>query len=71
MTTETATTEAASPATATETPADPLFNKQELQQFEADDREAGQAIGKMLSTFFLYTIIVMSLAAWWTWRSLN
>lgn len=43
-----------------------LFSRDELKQFTADDVEAGSAIGKMLSLFFLYTIIAMSLAAWWT-----
>lgn len=43
-----------------------LFSRDDLKQFAADDVEAGSAIGKMLSFFFLYTIIAMSLVAWWT-----
>ena len=49
--------------------ADPLFNDKELEQFSSDDTDAGRAIGKMLSFFFLYTIVVMSMAAWWTFAS--
>lgn len=58
-------------ASETEAPAEPPFTKQEVAQFEADDAEAGRAIGKMLSLFFLYTAIVMSIAAWWTFASIN
>lgn len=50
-----------------ETTPDPHFNKAELAQFDRDDTDAGRAIGKMLSLFFLYTVIVMSICAWWTW----
>lgn len=46
-----------------------LFSKDELHQFGADDAEAGSAIGKMLSIFFLYTIVVMTISTlatiWW------
>jgi hypothetical protein len=46
-----------------------LFNRQEVAQFDADDVTAGRAIGKMLAIFFLYTVIAMSIVAWWTHRS--
>lgn len=42
-------------STSTENP----FAPEEVKQFSADDAEAGRAIGKMLSLFFLYTVIVM------------
>jgi hypothetical protein len=45
-----------------------LFTDQQIEQFEEDDGDAGRAIGKMLATFFLYTVIVMSLVAWWTFH---
>lgn len=61
--------EAATQEEATE--AAPLFNQAELEQFDADDTVAGRAIGKMLSWFFLYTIIAMSIAAWWTYSAIN
>ena len=44
----------------------PLFTQVEVEQFEADDVQAGAAIGKMLSVLFLYTVLVMSFVAWWT-----
>ena len=43
-----------------------LFSRSDLKQFAADDVEAGSAIGKMLTGFFAYTVVVMSLVAWWT-----
>ena len=49
----------------------PLFDEQELADFESDDHHAGRAIGKMLAGFFLYTVIVMTLVALWTLRSLT
>lgn len=50
---------------------DPIpFSPADLKQFDADDAEAGRAIGKMLSLFFLYTVLAMTGAAyatyWWT-----
>lgn len=50
---------------------EPLFNDEELKQFDADDSQAGGAIGKMLTILFLYTIAVMSLAAIWTYYSIH
>ena len=49
----------------------PLFDEKELAEFESDDRHAGRAIGKLLSGFFLYTVIVMTIVALWTLRSLS
>jgi hypothetical protein len=48
----------------------PLFSPAEVEQFAADDDMAGGAIGKMLSALFLYTIVAMSIAGWWTWSSI-
>jgi hypothetical protein len=44
------------------------FSEQQIEQFEEDDGDAGRAIGKMLATFFFYTVIAMSLVAWWTFH---
>lgn len=45
------------------------FSKEELRHFEDEDAEAGSAIGKMLSLFFFYTVIVMTISSvatyWW------
>jgi len=53
------------------TSAENPFAPEELKQFSADDAEAGRAIGKMLSLFFLYTVIVMviSTVATFIWTS--
>lgn len=52
-------------------PLNEAFDPKEIESFDSDDTQAGRAIGKMLSWFFLYTIIVMSLAAYWTYRSIS
>ncbi len=49
----------------------PLFSAVEIEQFGADDVQAGGAIGKMLSALFFYTVIAMGIAGWWTWSSVN
>jgi hypothetical protein len=45
------------------------FTREEIRRFDAEDSEAGSAIGKMLSLFFLYTVIAMTISAiftyWW------
>ena len=46
-----------------------LFDKNELQQFVADDQSAGRSICKMLSALFIYTLIAMSIAAGWTYHA--
>ena len=48
-----------------------LFSAVEIEQFGADDVQAGGAIGKMLSALFFYTVIAMGIAGWWTWSSVN
>ncbi|MCA9057494.1 MAG: hypothetical protein KDA85_03310 [Planctomycetaceae bacterium] len=50
-------------------PAEPLFTATEIEEFDADDVTAGRAIGKMLSLLFLYTVVVMAAASWWTFSS--
>jgi hypothetical protein len=47
---------------------DPLFTQQEILALDADDGDAGRSIGKMLASFFLYTVCVMLIVAWWTVR---
>jgi hypothetical protein len=49
----------------------PLFDEKELAEFESDDHHAGRAIGKLLAGFFLYTVIVMTIVALWTLKSLS
>ncbi len=47
----------------TEQATEELFAPEEIKQFDADDAEAGQAIGKMLSLLFLYTVFAMTVSA--------
>lgn len=47
-----------------------LFSPVEIEQFGADDVTAGGAIGKMLSALFLYTVLAMGIAGWWTYSSI-
>jgi hypothetical protein len=51
----------------TNVPLEQLFDREDVAQFDRDDVQAGSAIGKMLALFFLYTVIVMALAAYWTY----
>jgi hypothetical protein len=44
------------------------FAREEVHQFDNDDYEAGSNIGKMLSLFFLYTVLVMAISAYVTYR---
>lgn len=53
-------------ATAVAEPFDDHFRPVDIDQFTADDTVAGRAIGKLLTTLFLYTIVAMSISAWWT-----
>ncbi|MDA0586813.1 MAG: hypothetical protein O2820_15395 [Planctomycetota bacterium] len=46
-------------------PDDP-FTDEDIRGFESDDIKAGQAITKMLSTLFIYTLIAMSIVSVWT-----
>ncbi len=50
------------------TATEPLFSPAEVREFDADDVEAGANICKMLSTFFLYTVIVMGVSVYFTYR---
>ena len=48
-----------------------LFSDDELRQFAADDAEAGRRIGKILSALFIYTLLAMSVAIWWTMKTVG
>lgn len=62
----TATAEPEAEAVGSTVPEGPLFEVDELEQFDADDVQAGSAICKMLSLFFLYTVIAMAVVGLWT-----
>ena len=48
-----------------------LFTREELRQFAAEDAEAGRRIGKILASLFIYTVIAMSIAIWWSFRTIG
>lgn len=48
-----------------------LFSREELTQFEADDIQIMSRIGMILSALFIYTVVVMSVAIWWTFRTVG
>ena len=50
-------------------PPEPLFAKEELEQFEQEDIAAGRHITKMLALLFIYTVVAMSIVSWWTWNA--
>jgi len=52
-------------AAAITAPDDP-FSDSDKSGFENDDIIAGQAITKMLSVLFIYTLIAMSIVSLWT-----
>jgi hypothetical protein len=48
---------------------EPDFDGQEVKQFGTEDGQAVTVIGKMLVSFFLYSLIVMLLVGYWTFRT--
>ena len=56
---------------ATTAVAEPIFEREELARFDADDTQAGRAIGRMLALFFFYTVVIMSFISWWTFRAIQ
>ncbi|MBX3437450.1 MAG: hypothetical protein KF861_08175 [Planctomycetaceae bacterium] len=51
-----------------EVPVGEPFDREEIKEFSHDDVEAGRNICKMLSLFFFYTVIVMGLSTYVTYR---
>ncbi len=47
------------------------FTPEDIVQFDAADAEAGGAIGKMLTLFFFYTVVVMMISGLWTYFAIN
>ncbi len=52
-------------------PTSPPFGPEEQASLDQEDAEAGKLIGRLLSFLFLYTIVVTSLVAWWTWDAIR
>ena len=45
----------------------PHFTAHDRVEFDAEDATAGRNIGKMLTLFFLYTVIAMGGVSYWTY----
>ena len=48
-----------------------LFTEGEWEQFQEADNVAGRAIGRILTTLFLYTVIIMLFVSWWTFKTVG
>lgn len=48
---------------------DHLFEKSELDDFVAEDREAGVHIGQLLAAVFLISLVLMTGVCWWMFRN--
>jgi hypothetical protein len=42
-----------------------------MQDLDREDVQAGRVMAWLLCFFFLYTIVVTSIAAWWTWDAIH
>lgn len=47
------------------------FDAEELAALDNEDVQAGRVMAWLLCFFFLYTIVVTALAAWWTWDAIQ
>lgn len=48
-----------------------LFSNAELREFEADDVEAGRRIAKILTAFFVYTLLAMCVSIAWSFAAIS
>lgn len=51
--------------------AESLFSRDELREFAKDDSDAGRRIAKILAALFIYTLMAMGIATWWTFRTIG
>ena len=47
------------------------FDAEELADLDREDAQAGKVMARLLCFFFLYTIVVTVIAAWWTWDAIR
>jgi|GEM_PF-1335572 len=59
------------PASLASTVESDLFDRDELRQFAEDDSQAGRQICKILVALFVYPLIVMTGAIWWTLHTMH
>lgn len=44
-----------------------IFDREDVAEFDADDAKAGRVIGKLLTLFFVYTIVATGIVGLWTY----
>ena len=49
---------------------DEPFDKTDIKEFRADDKEAGTNICKMLVLFFVYSLLAMAFVTWWAFSAM-
>ena len=59
------------PVEGSPTPPATPFGAEELAALDQEDVEAGKVMARLLCFFFLYTIVVTVIAAWWTWDAIR
>ena len=59
------------PTTSAPQPAVRPFDAEELAALDQEDVQAGRVMARLLCFFFLYTIVVTAIAAWWTWDAIR
>ncbi|HEX6985817.1 MAG TPA: hypothetical protein VF170_10585 [Planctomycetaceae bacterium] len=47
------------------------FDAEELAALDREDVQAGKVMARLLCFFFLYTVVVTIIAAWWTWDAIR
>ena len=47
------------------------FSQAELARFHEEDAEAGGNVGRILCTMFTYSVFIMLVVIWWTFRTVG
>lgn len=47
------------------------FDRSDINDFRADDKEAGSNIGKLLIAFFCYSLLAMAFVTWWAFAAMQ
>lgn len=50
-------------------PESELFTREEIALFREDDAQAGRVVGTALCTMFAWSVFILSVVVWWTYRT--
>lgn len=50
-------------------PEDPIFSREEIAEFRKQDVEAGSFVAKVLCAMFAWSVFILSVVVWWTFRT--